>query len=69
MNFKETWEIKKIEVEYIVGVVPMTDADACRQMLIDGGYKLTSSGAYTDHQMFPKVDSSRWKFHAERKKP
>lgn len=69
MNFKETWDIQKFEVEHIVGVVPMADANACRQMLIDDGYKLTSSGAYTDHQVFPKVDSSRWQFRAERKKP
>lgn len=68
MNFKESWDIKTFTVEHISGVVPMADANACRQMLVDGGYKLTNSGAYTDHQIFPKVDSSRWQFHAERKK-
>jgi len=33
-------------------------------MLAENGYKLMATEAYTDHQMFSKVDSTRWQFRA-----
>lgn len=67
MNFKESWDIERFTVEHVTGVVPIKDANACQQILAENGYKITASGAYTDHQMFPKVDSTRWQFHAEKR--
>lgn len=67
MNIKDTWNIETFIIEHITGIVPIKDANACQQMLAENGYKLTASGAYTDHQMFPRVDSTRWQFRAEKK--
>lgn len=67
MNFKETWDIERFTIDHIAGVVPIKDANSCQQMLAENGYKITASGAYTDHQMFPNVDSTRWQFRAEKK--
>lgn len=50
-----------------LGVVgPMADANIVLNRLYDAGFIVTRTGPYTDRKLRPRVDPTRFLYHAER---
>lgn len=61
-----SWVIEVARIERVQIVGKKDEYDNCLQWLQDNGYSIVRSGPYTDSQMYPKVDATRFLFVAER---
>lgn len=68
---KDSWPectVKHERFERVEVVGPVTERERVLHELREAGFWTTWSGPYTDAEMWPKIDSKRFKFVAERKR-
>lgn len=60
------WNITSERLERVKVVGPIEDLRAASDFLYANGFTVTYQGAYTDREMHPSCDPSRFLLHAER---
>ncbi|MDQ3918735.1 MAG: hypothetical protein M3348_09685 [Acidobacteriota bacterium] len=61
------WQLETSKLEEVRIVGPFADGSECLQWLYDNGFSVQRSGPYTDRDMHPDVDITRFLFTAVRK--
>lgn len=59
-------EVERVVKEHIKVVGPMEKSGEVMSQLHADGWSISTTGPYTNGQMFPKCDPKRFIFHAER---
>lgn len=61
-----SWQVNSAMIERITLIGPMKDGQRALEWLHEQGYRTIRSGPYTNKEMHPKYDISRFLFIAER---
>lgn len=66
---KQDWQIEETRVTRVRVVGPHEDSAKAFAWLAEQGFHVVRSGPYTDREMDPRVDVTRFLFIAERDAP